>query len=129
VLRETEASAPADTPERVWVDLGLVALQLGDPAAGERLFRRATAANANSAVGHEKLGLSLILQDRAGEAIPALERASALDPATATIRYNLAVALAREGRLTEAAAAARAALLLQPNYPQARSMLQELSGR
>ncbi|RPJ79012.1 MAG: tetratricopeptide repeat protein, partial [Acidobacteria bacterium] len=125
-LRDAEPAIPPDAGEQTHVDMGLLAMQLGDPAGAERLFRKAIAAYPSSAVAHEKLGLCLIEQGRAGEAAAALGRAVELEPSSATVRYNLAVALARDGRLAEAAAAARSALRLRPDYAPARAMIEQL---
>jgi len=74
----------------------------------------------------EKRGLALVMLDRAAEARAELEEARRLDPASASACLNLAVLEAQEGRLDAARALAREALRLQPDYPQARGLLQTL---
>ncbi len=112
-----------------WLEAGVVALSLGDAPLAERALRVAAAADSVAPAVHERLGVALLMQDRAAEAIPVLERACAADATGAAARYNLAVALAREGRLAEARSRAVEALRLKPDYLQARQMLESLTGR
>jgi tetratricopeptide (TPR) repeat protein len=109
--------------------LGELALEWHHAEAAERLLRAALAVSpAPVARWHERLGLALALQERPEEALVELERAGALDPASASAQLNRAVVLAQLGRATQARAAARAALRLQPDYPQARGLLATLDG-
>lgn len=70
-----------------------------------------------------ELGLERVRLGRAHDAIAPLSRAAELDPANPGARYNLAVALAAEGRLAQARAQAEAALRLNPDYTLAKEML------
>ena len=72
------------------------------------------------------LGLARNSQGKTAEALEALSRAEALEPDDPRIPYARATILARAGRDDEARLAARRALELQPNYPDARGMLQTL---
>ena len=74
----------------------------------------------------EKRGLALVMLERPTEARAELEEARRLDPASASVCLNLAVLEAQEGRLDAARSLAREALRLQPDYPQARGLLQAL---
>lgn len=70
-----------------------------------------------------ELGLERVRLGRAHDALAPLSRAAELDPANPGARYNLAVALAAEGRLAEARGQAEAALRLNPDYTLAKEML------
>jgi Flp pilus assembly protein TadD len=74
----------------------------------------------------EKRGLALALLGRPAEARPELEQARKLDPTSASVCLNLAVLEAQESRLDAARVLAREALRLQPDYPQARGLLEAL---
>jgi tetratricopeptide (TPR) repeat protein len=74
----------------------------------------------------EKKGIALSLAGQHGEGAAELERAVGLAPARASAQLNLAVAYAELGRYTEARARAQEALRLQPDYPQARALLDKL---
>ncbi|HYT65777.1 MAG TPA: tetratricopeptide repeat protein [Vicinamibacterales bacterium] len=74
----------------------------------------------------ERLGVALVLERRPADALNPLVRASRLDPASASIRLNLAVAYAQLGRAEEAAAAAREAARLDPSEPRAAALLEAL---
>jgi len=66
----------------------------------------------------------------AGQTEPALDdllRAESLDPAAPQIPYARATILTRVGRVADARVAARRALELQPDYPEARELLRSLS--
>jgi tetratricopeptide (TPR) repeat protein len=72
------------------------------------------------------LGLA---QNAAGEtdaAIEALLQAESLDPGSPLPPYARATVLARIGRTAEARAALRRALELQPNFSEAKDLLQSL---
>jgi Flp pilus assembly protein TadD len=77
---------------------------------------------------HEERGLALVMLGRPLEARVELEEARRLDPARASAALNLAVLEAQEGRLDAARSLAREALRLQPDYPQARGLLEAVGG-
>jgi Flp pilus assembly protein TadD len=81
------------------------------------------------ASAYEKLGLALALQGKGTEAASRLEEACRIDERSASARLNLAVVYAQLGRFAEARASAGQALALQPDYPQARGLLEELRSR
>jgi Flp pilus assembly protein TadD len=74
----------------------------GDEAAADRVLRDAVAAIPADAGVRHALGLSLVRQKRAADAILELREAARLDPANARYGYVLGVALKDTGRLDEA---------------------------
>ncbi|HWH69212.1 MAG TPA: hypothetical protein VNT26_07490, partial [Candidatus Sulfotelmatobacter sp.] len=87
-----------------------MAVQL-DPRLGPAWYNLGLA---QSALGHPENALESLLNG---------EKAAPTDP---QIPYARATILARLGRSREAAAAASRALEIQPAYPQARQLLDEL---
>jgi Flp pilus assembly protein TadD len=71
----------------------------------------------------EAIGVALIERGRPARAALALERAATLAPASASVRLHLAIAYVQIDRRTDALAAARQALALQPGYPQAQAIV------
>jgi Flp pilus assembly protein TadD len=78
------------------------------------------------AEAHEKLGLAIFLRGDPQAALPHLERARRLDPASASAHLNLAVLYAQLGRFPEARALASEALRLDPAEPRAADLLKAL---
>ena len=72
------------------------------------------------------LGLAYSAQEKLESALAALLRAESLDTSTAQIPYARATILARLERNGEARAAARRALELNPEFEEARQLLQNL---
>jgi len=103
--------------------LGDLALELDALPLAERFYREAIARAPSVALAHEKRGVALSLLDRPEEAIRELEEACRLDAASASARLNLAVVLARAGRLADARARAEEALRLDPTYERARELI------
>lgn len=119
-----EAIAPPGT--QTALELGTMALELGAPASAERWLRLAVTTEPASADAHEMLGVALLLQERVGDAIVALETARRLEPARASARLNLAVAYARAGRVDDARTEALAAARLDPDEPRTAALLKAL---
>jgi tetratricopeptide (TPR) repeat protein len=109
------------------IEIGTLALERRAPASAERWLRAAAARAPDSAEAHEKLGVALLLQGRANEALASIERACRLAPASASGRLNLAVVYAQLGRFGEARLAAREAVRLDASEPRAAALLAELS--
>ena len=78
------------------------------------------------AEAHEKLGLAIFLQGDLHTALPHLERARSLDPASASAHLNLAALYAELGRFAEARTMATEALRLDPAEPRAAALLKAL---
>lgn len=88
-------------------------------AAAQRTLAAAQAIDPDNAVVSANLGLVLSDSGQPAAAIPHLQRALSLDPDLHQGRFGLAVAYARIGRTTDAAAEARALLRrLPPDAPQ-----------
>jgi tetratricopeptide (TPR) repeat protein len=119
-------SLPPRTDAASLLVVGNTALQLRRPDLALRFLDRGIAQDPGMAALREKRGLSLALLGRPAEARPELEQARRLDPTSASVCLNLAVLEAQEGRLDAARALAREALRLQPDYPQARGLLDAL---
>ncbi|GEM_PF-6033925 len=77
--------------------VGSVLDDAGDLAGAEKLYRRALAMEPDAAWLHNNLGFNLLLQARLADAAAELRHAVKLNPASATARNNLGVALARLG--------------------------------
>ena len=110
------------------LDLGSMALEIDGPVEAERWLRMAVTTLPNNAEAHEKLGVSLLLQQRVEASIASLETARALVPDSATVHLNLAAAYARAGRVEDAKAEAREALRINPAEAQAARLLAALDG-
>ena len=111
------------------LDFGTLALERGQTAEAERWLRLAVGRAPERAEALEKLGLSLFLQQRAIDALPLLEHACQVDPASASAHLNLAAVYADLRRFTEARREAEEALRLDPSEPRARELLKALPPR
>jgi tetratricopeptide (TPR) repeat protein len=84
--------------------LGLVLRQKGDLAGAADQLRRSVAQRPGDAMGHHLLGTVLQKMSASEAAIEAYQQAVRLDPTLTEARVNLAQALARAGRSSEARA-------------------------
>jgi len=108
---------------------GQHALDAGEPAAAESLFRRAVARDPDSAEAHFYLGVALSTQEQMTEAAQAYQEAIRLAPDLAEAHWNLALAYAALNRPSEAIVEFEAFITLRPDSPQAdraRSFIVEL---
>ena len=112
--------------EEVALDFGTLALERGAMLEAIRWLRIAAERAPDRAEAQEKLGLAIFLRGDARAAVPHLERARSLDPASASAHLNLAVVYAQLGRFTEARAMATDALRLDPGEPRAADLLSAL---
>jgi tetratricopeptide (TPR) repeat protein len=87
-----------------------------DPAAAERLLRKALVADLYHGPAHNDLGVLLLNQGRIYDAAFEFTWARKLLPGHPDPRLNLAIALDRGGKVEEAMAAAQAALEVRPGY-------------
>ena len=76
----------------------------------------------------EALGVALLERGRSARAAQTLERAVSLDGARPSSHLHLAIAYVQIDRREEALAEARRALALRPDYPQARGVVEALTG-
>jgi Tfp pilus assembly protein PilF len=117
---------PRDLTASALTSLGSLALSVRQLDRAAAWLRAALAQAPNDAAALEQYGLVLMLKERPKEAVTAFERATQLDPASASAAYNLAVAhLGFDDR-----AAARRwldeALRRQPNYEAAQRLRAQL---
>ena len=87
----------------------------GRDADGERTLREGLKVAPKSAILHHALGLALVRMKRTGEALGALERATALEPGNARFAYVYAVALHSTGKGDAAVAKLEKTLVAHPN--------------
>lgn len=97
--------------------------QLGFWRNSATLFERAIAVTANNSLAHHNLGVILLKQGKAGEAIPHLERALGYNPNYEEAHFNLGVALSMRGRLPEALPHYAEAVRLHPGSAPWRNEL------
>jgi tetratricopeptide (TPR) repeat protein len=117
--------APHDAEYRF--KLGLALNETGQYRESLAALREAVRLDPGFAQAWYNLGLA---QNAAGEtdaAVDSLLRAEAADPRSAHIPYARATILARTGRALEASAAARRALELRPDFPEAEQLLRSLA--
>lgn len=87
-----------------------------DPEAGERLLRAALGHDLFHGPAHNNLGVLFLRRGRLYEAATEFEWARKLLPGHPDPRVNLAMALERGGKHTDALTACQAALEVQPGY-------------
>jgi tetratricopeptide (TPR) repeat protein len=124
--RMPDSVAAGASGEEIALDFGTLALERRAMAEATRWLRLAVAGAPNRAEAHEKLGLALFLQGDAHGALPHLERARRLDPASGSAHLNLAVLYGELGRFAEARAMATEALRLDPAERRAADLLRAL---
>jgi tetratricopeptide (TPR) repeat protein len=81
-----------------WVNLGNARRAAGDLNGGADAYRRASDIDPSSADAANGLGVLLVQQQRAAEAIPMFERALATSPDFIEARLNLAIACQESGQ-------------------------------
>ena len=108
---------------RFW---GGSARRLGDRATARYAYGRMVEVAPDEAGGHYQLGKLLLTGPDADEArgLAELDRAAVLEPRRARAPLEQARYLMNRGRREEAMAAARAAVVAEPNHPQARELLE-----
>jgi tetratricopeptide (TPR) repeat protein len=85
-----------------WINLGNARRDAGDPARAEEAYRRALENDARSADAANGMGVLLVQQHRATEAIAWLERALAGSPRFVEARLNLGIAYQESGNRDKA---------------------------
>lgn len=104
-------------------ELGLALSESGDPTGTIAALRECVRVAPQMGRAWYNLGLALHGQKQSEEAIAALLKGEAADPADPGIPYARATILAQLGRRPEAAAAARRALAIHPGFQEARQLL------
>ena len=92
-------------------------------------LERAAEAAPDLAGVHDKIGRNYVILQLPQQAIPAFNRALAIDPSRTQSYYNRGVAHQRSGNRTAAVADFRRALTLDPDYVAAVDRLRELGER
>jgi tetratricopeptide (TPR) repeat protein len=105
---------------------GLARNEVGDLEGAKTALAEAVKLDPALAPAWYNLGLAENASGKPEAALEALVRAESLDARSAQIPFARATILARLGRTDEARLAARRALEIQPGYPQAAALLQEL---
>ncbi len=121
-----DSVAAAASREDVALDFGTLALEHRATADAVRWLQIAVARAPDRAEAHEKLGLAIFLQGDPRSALPHLERARSLDPASASAHLNLAALYAELGSFAAARSLAETALRLDPAEPRAAALLKAL---
>jgi len=112
------------------VHYGDALLSEGDRDGAFAQYSQAAARRPDNVEAQFKLANMLFTEKhRADLAIPHYAAAVSADPNRADIRTNLAAALMAVGRFDEAREQCRQALLIDPNLPQAREILNRLGDR
>jgi tetratricopeptide (TPR) repeat protein len=89
--------------------------QIGYWKDNEILFRHALAVTQNNFIAHNDLGITLLNQDKASEAIGHFEEAIRLKPNYAQLYGNLGLALLKTGQTNEALEQFQAAVRVKPD--------------
>lgn len=116
--------APDD--EVLQTNLGTTLAAVGRGAEAERVFRRALSLNRDYIDAHVNLGAVLMSVRRYREALPHFEAAAAGAPDSPMMHSNLAGVYMALGQRTQAEAAARRAITIDPMYGPALDTLKRL---
>lgn len=103
--------------------LGMVQMQLGDPAAAVQTISGAISINPANAAYHGNLGLAYKALGDLDQTIAAFTKAAALCPDIAEAHFNLGAVLQERGRLPEAIAAYQRCLTIRSSFPEALNNL------
>jgi len=123
-LQELCRLQPQSVEAQFKLGLALADAQQIEPAVVA--FKQAVKLDPENMLAWYNLGLASIAIGQVEESLSALDRAAALAPQEPHIPYERARTLARAGRYTEARAAAKQALKLQPDFKPALDLLDAL---
>ena len=128
--RQFETAINAN-PRHVPSHLMLAQLELraGNDRAAVRRYEAALDAGASDPTVLEQIGATLLKHHTYDSAVTAYERAIALQPGSATLRYGAALAYLGVGRLDAATESVQQALKQQPVYPEALALLGDIALR
>ncbi|HEX2121508.1 MAG TPA: tetratricopeptide repeat protein, partial [Thermoanaerobaculia bacterium] len=128
-MRLAKSLDPArfDAVHAAWI--GQYALALQDGPTALAFLRRAVELRPDSAEAHHNLATAHMMSKDPDSAMRELETALRLDRRRPSTLLNLAVLRAQRGDFAAARRDAAEALRLQPDYPQARRLLEALRGR
>ena len=125
VLKDGCKFTPKDAELRF--HLGLAYNEAGDLAEAARQLQQAVQLNPRLGSAWYNLGLAQNALGHPEAAIESLVRAESESPTDARIPYARATILANLGRTEEAITAARRALELQPGYPEAQQLINQIN--
>ena len=111
------------------LDLGLAWNEAGDLAQAQSAFEAAVKLSPAFARAWYNLGLARAAAGQPESAVEALLRAESADAADPRAPYARATILAQQGKIAEAKAALQRALQIQPDFPPARELLNQLSAQ
>lgn len=100
----------------------------GDLEGAIAVLKEVTAQNPGDPMAWQLMGGALGALGNSDESIGAFQQAAELQPASARVQFNLAIALIKSDRTSEARSHLEKALALDPTYEQARTRLKELGG-
>ena len=123
LMRATEIEPGSNETQRL---LGRAYYGQGKTMAAEDAYHRAIDLDDRDVWSMNNLGLLLLEQQRAEEALPLLTRAVELAKHVPAFHNNLGMALEHSGRVEEAIASYRAALAADPTYERAKQNLARL---
>jgi len=116
-----ERAATIDpTNASYWTNLGNARRAAGDPKRAEQAYRKALETDPHAANAANGLGVLLVEPQRAADAVPWLERATAAAPDFVEARLNLGIALQQSGNATRAAEEYRRVLAAPASYRRER---------
>ncbi len=125
VLAKAQEIGGHDSELMAEVGEALLAADMNEEAA--EAFSSAVDLNPNVVHLYNRLGIALRRQKRFDEAVEQYRRALKVAPDDENLYYNMAVALAEAGKREMARKALAEALRLQPQFQEARDLMQRLS--
>lgn len=99
------------TLSRAWIALAVLYDTERKWDDADRAYAKALAVKPNSAIIHNDLGFSLLSQGKTEQAVKSFQTALQLDPSLKPARMNLRIALALEGRYSDAVAGVQGSTL------------------
>jgi tetratricopeptide (TPR) repeat protein len=109
-----------------WLVAGRYQILSGQLKEAEQSLRRHVGLDSGSVQGHFQLGMSLLKQDRHGEAAQVFERCTVLKPDFGPAFFNRAFCLARAGQKKEAIPLFQQVLRLSPEHLETYLLLGDL---
>jgi tetratricopeptide (TPR) repeat protein len=107
----------ADRPEG-HVNLGTLALKLGDPVVAQAAYERALAIGPYFIPAYVNLADLYRTQNKDGEGEKLLRKALTVDPRSAAVHHTLGLLLVRQQQLPEAVEELRQAATFDPDHPR-----------
>lgn len=128
-VREFERATALDPNNAsYWANLGNARRAGRERAGAEQAYRKALAADAGAVDALNGLGVMLVEEGRAGEAVTWFEQAIAASPDFVEARLNLGIALQQSGQTARAAEAYRGVLASRGPYAREKTAARKLLG-